>query len=77
MDPVKDVERRASFWHINHQLLHDDLAAALPPSFSLSQILVDSDLSDQRSLTWWLFANHAEHYLANTLSPPSPSPFQP
>jgi len=68
MDPVKDVERRASFWHMNHQLLHNDFTDVV--NLSPNPILVDSDLSDQTSLTWWVFANNISHYAANDLAPP-------
>ena len=80
MDPIEDTDKRASLWHLNHQHLHDDFAdvvlahtaATGGPGVSINQILVDSDLSDQRSRAWWIFANHREHYNAADLNPPMP-----
>lgn len=70
MDPIEGVDQPASPWHLNHQLLHDDFTNALPPGVASEQILVDTDLSNQRQRIWWEFANHQMHFFANQISPP-------
>ena len=80
LDPPSDTARRASKWHLNHQQAHNDAIQALPsgwerPAVGIpsSQILVDSSLADPRSLTWWTFINHQEHYVADNALLPLPN----
>jgi len=80
LDPIQNTDIRGSLWHVNHQHLHDDFAdvvlahsaANAVPGVAINQILVDSDLSDERSRAWWIFANHREHFNAADLDPPMP-----
>ena len=76
--PENDVNTRASNWHLKHQRAHDDFRVALPSDWNspnqgipTQQILVDSDLSNPGSEAWWTFANHQEHYVANTIILPA------
>jgi hypothetical protein len=67
LDPTSQTDRPATLWHLNHQRAHADFTSAL--SIPLTQILLDSNLSDKGDLTWWTFANHQEHYLADQIVP--------
>jgi hypothetical protein len=81
IDPPQHTDVRASKWHLNHQQAHDDFILAVPAGYEnpaigipTSQILVDSDLSNPESRTWWTFANHQEHYIAEGTVLPLPNP---
>lgn len=80
IDPMPSSETavRASLWHLDHQVAHNDFNEALPSNWNqdtqgipTTQILVDSDLGNSGSLAWWLFANHQEHYVANGIVLPA------
>lgn len=75
LDPAYDTSIRASMWHLNHQRGHTDFATTLPPNYNAqptevgipaNQPLADSDLSAGASRTWWTFAQHHEHFLADS-----------
>ena len=70
LDPVYDTSIRASMWHLNHQKSHNDFAATLPSNYNTTEVgipmaepLMDESLPED--VTWWTFANHREHYLAD------------
>ena len=78
IDPAQHVEIPGSMWHLNHQQAHNDFSLALPSDFQqpttgnpTRQILLDSNLDDPGSLTWWTFINHQEHYIANAIVLPA------
>jgi hypothetical protein len=78
VEPVQHADVLGSQWHMNHQQAHDDFTRTLPSDFGttqvgipVSQILLESDLSDPGSRAWWTFANHQEHYIANGAVLPS------
>lgn len=58
-DPMRNVNRPGSKWHLDHQLAHNQIAAGPPPL--TIQVLRDSILP--RGKTWWEFTNHHEHYI--------------
>jgi hypothetical protein len=73
LDPPYNTALRASGWHLQHHKAHTDFATAVPTSYNsqnrqvavLVQPLMDSDLSKPDDLTWWSFAQHREHYIAD------------
>lgn len=76
--PISQTARRASLWHLDHQQAHNDFNEALPSDWNsdkvgipTTQILLDSDLTDPGSLSWWVFANHQEHYTASAILLPA------
>lgn len=61
-------------WNLDHQQSHNDMLSDLPAFFgdplphaglSIGQILRDTDFDNPEQVTWWTFANHREHYIAN------------
>lgn len=85
LDPMLQTDEPGGFWHHNHQQAHSDAALHLPPEFGSGQRgielhanLLDYDLSNPDSRTWWTFVNHLEHYVGgNTILPqsaPQPPP---
>ena len=40
----------------------------------IGQNLIDNNLGDPRQLTWWMFQNFMEHYVAATVTVPAPAP---
>ena len=84
LDPLQDVNQPAHRWHLNHQRAHNDALDAVPQAYgatavglNIGQILVDSNLDDQEQLSWWLFQNHMEHYIANGTFLPGPTATSP
>ena len=82
VDPatLPDLATPASKWHQNHQQAHDDFLRALPQGYGLegvgipsTQILIDSNLTDSRSLAWFIHNNHMEHYYADNALLPLPN----
>src|SRR5262245_17165608 len=86
IDPFT-AKRPGDNWHMNHRRAHDDADDALPDKylgtvgFGVSGILVDSDLNDPVSRSWWTFINHTEHYVESNnilpqpqMPPPPPAP---
>ncbi|HEX3521467.1 MAG TPA: hypothetical protein VHT52_05205 [Stellaceae bacterium] len=65
LDPVYDSQYPATMWHQDHQHSHNDFNAGL--RIRQNEILIDSDLANTDSLTWWTFVNHQEHYNANSV----------
>jgi hypothetical protein len=76
LDPEQNTDQSGTSWHLNHQQSHNDALPKMPGLYGrfgthdpvglfIGQNLRDTDLSDQDQLTWWTFANHMEHYIAN------------
>ena len=63
-DPTYSPNEFSSSWHLNHQQAHNDFNSALQIP-SPNSILKETNLNEARTLTWWTFINHAEHYQAN------------
>lgn len=61
LDPIRNVNRPGTKWHLDHQQAHNAMAAQAPTTFGA--ILRDSNLLNQRQRNWWEFLNHQEHYL--------------
>lgn len=59
LDPMRNVNRPGSKWHLDHQQAHNAMAAGTPPE--LGQILRDSNLFNPLQRRWWEFMNHHEH----------------
>lgn len=79
IDPADWKASPADSWNLDHQQAHNDYASYLPaysvaltPGFTFQHILVDSNLADPASLTWWTFLNHQDHFLANNIVLPLP-----
>lgn len=80
--PADWKARPANNWNLNHQQAHNDYASFLPaypsdtqpniPSFMDQNILVDTNMADPVSKTWWTFINHRDHFVANELILPLP-----
>ena len=68
--------RDGGMWRLTHQQAHRDAMTTLPfypyTGVPMTQNLLDLPLSKKNSeqLSWWLFANHAEHYVGQTVMPP-------
>jgi hypothetical protein len=74
--PLPDV-RSGQSWNLDHQQAHNDMLSDLPRYYggwedlppelglSIGQILRDTDFDNPEQVTWWTFANHREHYIAN------------
>lgn len=84
--PTPPFPTDADDWNLNHQQAHNDFALALPAFYNDSSIgfgipnsqnLVDSNLNDPETRTWWTFANHQEHYIANNAILPLPTTVAP
>jgi hypothetical protein len=65
LDPVYDSQYPATMWHKDHQQSHTDFNVGL--GILQNEILIDSDLANTDSLTWWTFVNHQEHSNANSV----------
>lgn len=79
IDPTDYNARPATRWHQTHQQGHDDFnngvpaySTALTPRIPSSQILIDSNLQERGSRSWWTFANHMEHFVAADAIVPIP-----
>jgi hypothetical protein len=84
IDPAQYQSRPATKWPLNHQQAHNDFTTYLPADASAlvagipsSQILLESDLNQPDSRTWWTFVNHQEHLTANEAILPIPDQDQP
>ena len=68
LDPVTPTAAppRATSWHQNHQRAHIDMTLNFASNI-FNPNLMDSDLSDNKSLAWWTFLNHQEHRIATRL----------
>lgn len=80
LDPSHHVDTPASHWHLRHQQAHNDFTSSIPSGYErmdagvpTSQILIDSNLDNAESRTWWTFANHTEHFIANESMLPLPN----
>jgi hypothetical protein len=82
LDPTYGTDIRAGPWHLSHQQAHNDFTQQLPPFWDArhvgfgiptDQILVDSNLQDPESRTWWTFVNHQEHFTTNEAILPLPA----
>ena len=73
LEPPYNTDIPASDWHLIHQTAHVNFAALVPATYNgdprevavLTQPLMDSDLSNTEELTWWSFAQHLQHYIAD------------
>lgn len=61
LDPIRNINRPATKWHLDHQQAHNGMAAGNPRTFGA--ILRDVNLSNLSQRAWWEFQNHLEHYL--------------
>lgn len=84
LHPPHNTDVRAGDWHLNHQQSHNDYTAVLPAHWQSPAVgfgiptvqnLVDSNLNDRESLTWWTFLNHQEHFITNEAILPLPLSF--
>lgn len=58
-DPMRNVSRPGSKWHLDHQQAHNEMATG---QLSVqSWILADSNLFNLKQKTWWEFVNHQDH----------------
>ena len=59
--PPQTFASRARNWQQLHQQAHADLSSA---RVTLNKPMMDSNLGDPESRTWWTFINNQEHYIA-------------
>jgi len=88
IDPMT-AQRSADWWLLDHQQAHNDAMNNLPASYlgpivvgtGVGANLVDTNLTNPWTKSWWMFANHLEHYVGSntilpqpTTPPPPPAP---
>lgn len=69
-------------WKLDHGQAHHDFQVALPgwytfwgitPATTLTintgQNFIDPNLANAEQLNWWVFANHTEHLIAESVTP--------
>lgn len=71
----------ATDWRLDHQQAHNDFSSAMPGYFLAEHVgfgipdnqnLLENDLNNEASRTWWTFANHQEHFIASGVISPLP-----
>lgn len=64
-------------WYRDHQQAHNDFVGELPPAFGWTtfgfigthQNLIDTKISNPDQRSFWLFANHIEHFIGENVLP--------
>lgn len=72
-----DPQSNASLWHLDHGQAHTDAQISLPDYFGYpteglinpASNMVDFNLDVPGQRTWWTFANHQEHLVAQSVLP--------
>jgi hypothetical protein len=71
-----DPQLNIGIWHLDHGQAHDDFTLALPGGFGFTGGIinptidfVDMNFDNPDQLTWWTFANHQQHLIAQSVLP--------